>query len=121
MSIGYSRVDLIGNLGKDPKATEGTNGTLRVSFPLAVNRMRSDGSGEKHTEADWFRVVAWGRAAEICRQLLSKGSWVFISGRLQTRRWEDEDGGWHGITEVNLREVILLERREPEAAECGES
>ena len=121
MSIGYSRVDLIGNLGKDPKATEGTNGTLRVSFPLAVNRMRSDGSGEKRTEADWFRIVAWGRAAEICQQLLSKGSRVFISGRLQTRRWEDEDGGWHGITEVNLRAVILLERREPEATECGES
>ena len=82
MSIGYSRVDLIGNLGKDPQVTEGTNGTLRVSFPLAVNRMRRDGGGEKRSEADWFRIVAWGRAAEICRQLLSKGSWVFISGRL---------------------------------------
>lgn len=76
--------------------------------------------GERRTETDWFPVVAWGRTAEICQQLLSRGSRVFVSGRLQTRRWEDQDGGWHGITEVNLQEVILLERREPEATECGD-
>ena len=121
MSIGYSRVFLIGNVGKEPVVSKGPDGTLRARFQLAVDRARASEAGERQIETDWFSVVAWGRVAEICQQFLSRGSRVFISGRLQTRRWEDEDGGWNGITEVNVYQVILLEQREAETAECGES
>jgi single-strand DNA-binding protein len=121
MSIGYSRVFLIGNVGKEPVASSGPDGRLRVRFQVAVDRTRAGDNGERRTEADWFPVVAWGRAAEICQQFLSKGSQVFLSGRLQTRRWQDQDGDWHGITEVNLRTVLLLDRPESDTAECGES
>lgn len=115
MAIGFNRIDLIGNLGKDPQVSESGKGTLRVSFSLAVDRPRSDGGDEGRKETDWFSVIAWGRVAEMCRQSLSKGSWVFISGQLQTRRWQDDKGQWHNITEVIARQVIVLDSREQEA------
>ncbi len=59
MAIGYNHVTLIGNLGRDPKISEG-EGAVRVSFPLAVDRIRSDEGGEPRQDADWFQVVAWG-------------------------------------------------------------
>ena len=112
MAIGYNRVDLMGNLGKDPQVSEGGKGSVRASFTLAVDRARSDGSGERREETDWFQVITWGKVAEICRQALTKGSWVFISGQLQMRRWQDDKGQWHNITEVIAREVILLDGQE---------
>ena len=121
MSIGYSRVFLIGNVGKEPVVSKGPDGTLRARFQLAVDRARARVGDQQQVETDWFSVVAWGRVAEICRQFLSKGSRVFISGRLQTRRWEDQDGGWHAVTEVNAYQVILLDRIESDTVECGES
>ena len=118
MAIGYNHVTLIGNLGKDPQVGDGA--TLRVSFSLAVDRVRTDDSGERHEEADWFPIVAWGRVAEICREYLSKGSLVLISGRLQARRWQDDKGQWHNITEVIAREVVLMTAREQDTSpdEC---
>ena len=110
MAIGYNHVTLIGNLGKDPQVTEGE--TLRVSFSLAVDRVRTDENGKGREETDWFTIVAWGRVAEICRDYLSKGSLVLISGRLQTRRWQDDEKQWHNITEVIAHEVVLLNSRE---------
>ena len=121
MAIGYSHVDLIGNLGKDPEMSETGQGMLRASFSLAVNRVWSDVSGERRQETDWFPIVAWGRVAEICRDYLAKGRLVFISGRLQNRRWQDENGQPHRRTEVIAREVILLDRPENEAEEHDSS
>ena len=83
-----------------------------MSFSLAVDRVRTDESGERREETDWFLVIAWGRVAEICRDYLSKGSLVLISGRLQARRWQDHKQQWQNITEVVAREVILLDGRE---------
>ena len=121
MSIGYSRVFLIGNVGKEPAVSRGPNGTLRARFQVAVDRAQKTQDEERQTATDWFPVVAWGRTAEICRQFLSRGSLVFISGQLQVRKWEDPDGGWHAITEVNAYQVILLGQLESEATECVES
>ena len=106
MAIGYNHITLIGNLGKEPQVTEGE--TLRASFSLAVDRVRTDDSGERREETDWFTIVAWGRVAEVCREYLAKGSLVLISGRLQTRRWQDHKQKWYNITEVVAREVVML-------------
>ena len=77
-----------------------------------MDRVRTDESGERREETDWFTIVAWGRVAEICRDYLSKGSLVLISGRLQARRWQDDKQKWFNITEVVAREVVLLTGRE---------
>ncbi len=111
MAIGYSHVVLIGNLGKNPQVTEGDKGKLRAGFTLAVDR--TPGTGSEGT--DWFPIIAWGRVAETCRDTLSKGSWVFISGRLQARRWQDEKGNWHNIFEIIAEQVIPLNARTDDA------
>jgi hypothetical protein len=64
MAIGFNRVDLIGNLGKDPQVSNGDKGMLRASFTLAVDRPRSEASGERGKETDWFPVIAFGRVAD---------------------------------------------------------
>ena len=117
MAIGYSHVVLIGNLGKDPHLIDGRNGKLRASFALAVDRTAPDSSEERREATDWFTIVAWGRVAETCRDTLSKGSWVFISGRLQARRWQDEKGNWHNLFEIVAEQVIPLNARTDKAEE----
>jgi len=65
-------------------------------------------TGERRTETEWFNVVAWGSLAEICNQLLRKGTQVYIEGRLHTRRWEDENGVRHYRTEIVANEMVVL-------------
>ena len=118
MASGYSHVALIGNLGKNPNMIEGGKGQLRASFTLAVDRMSAEGGEERRATTDWFSIVAWGRVAETCRDLLTKGSWVFIAGRLQVQRWQDEKGDRHNIFEIVAQQVILLDG--PEAGAEGQ-
>lgn len=85
-----NRVQLIGNLGKDP-ATRFTPGGSKVcAFTVAVNRRWKSAEGEAREATDWFNVEAWGRLGEVCQNYLHKGSLVFIEGRLQTDRYEHE-------------------------------
>jgi single-strand DNA-binding protein len=84
-----------------------------TTFTVAVSRSWNTLDGERHNETEWFNVVAWGNLAEICKQYLTKGQQVYIEGRLQTRRWEDKEGGKHNSVEVVANEMMMLgERRE---------
>ena len=89
---------------------------LRASFSLAVDRVRTHDSRERREKTDWFTIVACGRVAEICRDYLAKGSLVLISGRLQTRRWQDHKQKWFNITEVVARDVVMLNTREQDTS-----
>ncbi|HEY4720371.1 MAG TPA: single-stranded DNA-binding protein, partial [Anaerolineae bacterium] len=84
-----NRVQLIGNLGRDPEARFTSNGKKYATFTLAVNRNWKSAEGEKHEATDWFLVNAWGKLAEVCLSYLKKGRLVFVDGRLQTDRWDD--------------------------------
>ena len=78
---------------------------------LAVRQLvdRAAGAeGERREEFEWFNVVAWGNLAEICKQYLTKGSLVYIEGRLQTRHWDDPEGKKHYRTEIVANEMIML-------------
>jgi single-strand DNA-binding protein len=84
---GLNRVQLIGNLGKDPETRFTPTGKKVTSFSLGVNRRwKSAGEAKEHT--DWFNVEAWGRLGEVIQEYLKKGSLVYIEGRLQTDRYE---------------------------------
>jgi len=113
-----NRVQLIGNLGRDPEARFTSNGKKYATFTLAVNRNWKSAEGEKHEATDWFLVNAWGKLAEICLSYLKKGRLVFIEGRLQTDRWEDK-GETHYRTTVVTQSLQILDRKpeEPEVAE----
>jgi len=107
---------IIGNLGRDPEMRYTPSGRPVTSFSVATSRTWNTSDGERHTETEWFNVVAWGNLAEICKQYLTKGQRVYVEGRLQTRRWEDSQGNMHTSTEIVANEMIMLgERRGYEA------
>jgi len=117
MSRSLNKVMIIGYLGRDPEMRYTSSGKPVTTFSVATNRSWSSASGERHEETEWFTVVSWGNLAEICKQHLSKGSQVYIEGRLQTRRWEDTEGKKHAAVEVVAGEMIQLgEKRENAAA-----
>lgn len=123
MSRGLNKVMIIGHLGRDPEMRYTPSGRPVTSFSVATSRSWNTSNGERRTETEWFNVVAWGSLAEICNQYLKKGQQVYIEGRLQTRRWEDDDGNKRSTTEVVAREMIMLgDRRDREdGAEAGAS
>lgn len=118
-SRSWNRVELIGNLTRDPELRYTPNGAAVVTFGIATNRTYVT-EGERKEEVDFHRIVAWNKLAELCNQLLKKGNRVFISGRLQTRSWESQDGTQRQTTEIVVEDMILLTPKgngEPAVAE----
>jgi single-strand DNA-binding protein len=108
MSRDLNKVMIIGHLGKDPEMRYTPTGRAVTNFTVATNRTWNSASGEKHSETEWFNVVAWGNLAEICKQHLAKGQQVYVEGRLQTHRWEDAEKGKHSSVEVVATEMMIL-------------
>ena len=105
-----NKVMLIGNLTRDPELRYTPQGTAVCSFGLATNRswVASD-STERKEEAEFHRIVAWNKLAELCSQLLTKGRKVYVEGRLQTRSWETPDGEKRQATEIVAEGMGLLD------------
>lgn len=119
---GLNRIQLIGRLGRDPESRTTTGNRSVATFSLAVDRRwRTDG-GESKEATDWFTVDAWGRLGEICQKYLSKGRLIFVDGRVQTDRWQDDKGETHYRTKVVAANMQILDRKpdEPEGAEAEE-
>ena len=108
MSRGLNKVQIIGHLGKEPEMRYTPSGKPVTTFSVAVSRSWNSADGERHSETEWFNVVAWGNLAEICKQYLTKGQQVYIEGRLQTRRWDDKEGNKHTSIEVVANEMMML-------------
>lgn len=106
-SRSWNRVELIGNLTRDPELRFTPSGAAVCTFGLATNRTYVT-EGEKREEVDFHRLVSWNKLAELCNQLLKKGHKVFISGRLQTRSWEGQDGQTRNVTEIVIEDMIVL-------------
>jgi single-strand DNA-binding protein len=87
-----NKVMLIGNLTRDPELRYIPNGTPVADFGMAINRDYTDKEGEKRSETCFVDVVAWRKQAEICEQFLTKGSLVYVEGRLQLDTWETAQG-----------------------------
>lgn len=107
----WNRVELIGNLTKDPELRYTPQGTAVATFTIATNRTYMS-DGEKKEEADFHRCVAWAKLAELCSQLMKKGNRVFVSGRLQNRSWEDQTTHQNRqMTEIVVEDMLLLTSR----------
>lgn len=109
MARSLNRVQLIGNLTRDPELRYTPKGTAVCSFSIATNRSWTTDAGEKKDEADFHRIVAWNKLAELCSQFLTKGKKVYVEGRLSTRNWTAQDGGQRSTTEVIISDMILLD------------
>lgn len=112
MARSLNRVQLIGNLTRDPELRYTPNGNAVVTFGLATNRTWTTDAGEKREEVDFHRVVAWNKLAELCSQFLTKGRKVYVEGRLSTRNWTGQDGAQKSTTEVVIDDMILLDSRQ---------
>jgi single-strand DNA-binding protein len=116
-----NRVQLIGNLGRDPEARFTANGKKYAVFSIAVNRTWKSAEGEKQQATDWFLVNAWGKLGETCLEYLKKGRLVFVEGRLRSERWEDKESGEpHSRTVVVALNMQWLDRKPDEAEVVAE-
>ncbi len=115
-----NKVQLIGNLTREPELRYTTSGTPVVTFGLATNKSWKDQDGNMKEVAEFHNIVAWNKMAEICQQLLAKGMKVYIEGSLTTRSWEAEDGSTRYKTEVRVDDMILLDSKGKQGNGVGE-
>ena len=84
---------ILGNLVRDPELRQTPSGQSVCTFDVATNRIWTAPSGEKNQKAEYHRIVAWGKLAEICGQYLKRGRLVFVEGRIETRSWQEKETG----------------------------
>lgn len=105
--LNLNRIEVIGNLTKDPELRFTPSNQAVCSFSVATNRRYKDQSGNwVDSPAEYHEVVVWGQLAERCNQVLHKGERIFVSGRLQTRSWEAQDGSKRYRTELIAESII---------------
>jgi single-strand DNA-binding protein len=107
-----NKVIFIGNLGADPEVRHLESGVSVARLRIATNENYRDKAGEWQTVTEWHDVVAWRWLAERAEKQLTKGSMVYIEGKLTHRKWQDKDGVERYSTEVVANELRSLERRE---------
>jgi single-strand DNA-binding protein len=115
-----SKIQIIGNLGRDPELRYTPNGRPVATFSVAVNQAtKNQQTGEWVEATDWFRVSVWGDRAERSAENLRKGSRVFVDGRFRTREYETNDGRKGTSLDVTADNVIGLDRRDAEGTFAG--
>ena len=113
MARGINKVILIGNLGADPEVRYAPSGSAVANPRLATSDSWLDkASGQRQERTEWHRVVLFGRLAEIAGEYLRKGSKVYIEGRLQTRKWQGQDGQDRYTTEIVANDLQMLDSRQ---------
>ncbi|XKH60342.1 single-stranded DNA-binding protein [Halomonas sediminis] len=112
MARGINKVILIGNLGQDPEVRFTPSGTAVANLNLATTDTWMDKqSGQRQERTEWHRVVMFNKLAEIGQQYLKKGSKLYIEGRLQTRKWQDQNGQDRYSTEIVANDMQMLDGR----------
>lgn len=106
-----NRVLLIGNLTRDPELRYTPGGMAVVSFGLATNRVWVTKQGEKKEDAQFHRIVAWNKLAELCSQLLSKGRRIYVEGRIQYREIVDVNNLRKQVCEIIIDDMIILDNK----------
>ena len=112
MARGINKVILVGNLGNDPETRYTAGGAAITNITIATSEHWKDKqTGQPAEKTEWHRVVFFNRLAEIAGEYLKKGSKVYIEGKLQTRKWQDQSGADRYTTEVAANEMQMLDSR----------
>ncbi len=115
---GVNRVIIIGHLGNDPEIRTMPNGEQVANITVATSESWKDkNTGERKESVEWHRIVLYRRLAEIAGQYLTKGSQVYIEGRLKTRKWQDNNGQDRYTTEIQGDNLQMLGGRNQDAAQ----
>lgn len=120
MAMSLNRVQLIGNVTKDPEVRQIPGGANVATFSIATNYSWKDQAGARQDKAEFHNVVAWRKLGEIAASYVKRGNKVFAEGRLQTREWEGPDGQKRYKTEIILDNLILLDKKGTGSAEGSE-
>ena len=114
MSRSLNKVTLIGNLGADPEVKTTSNGNKVAQFSVATGRQWTSASGEKQEKTEWHKCVAWnikGKSsglADIIERYVKKGDKIFVEDAIEYRQYEDKDKQTRYVTEINVKEILLL-------------
>lgn len=111
MARSLNRVQLIGNLTRDPELRYTPSGAAVCTIGLATNRSWTTEQGEKKEEVEFHRLVAWNKLAELCSQLLVKGRKIYVEGRIAYRKFTKQDGTEQQIAEIVIDDMILLDSK----------
>ncbi|MGB0850296.1 MAG: single-stranded DNA-binding protein [Bacteroidia bacterium] len=107
-----NKVQLIGNLGMNPDYKELESGKKITKFTMATNETYKNANGERITDTQWHKIVAWGKTAELMEQLLEKGKEVLVEGKLTSRSYDDKEGNKKYITEIVANEFLVLSSKQ---------
>ncbi len=112
MSRSLNKVTLIGNLGNDPEIRSTTGGNRVANFSLATSRAWNNQQGEKQEKTEWHKCIVWNskgsQLADIVERYVKKGDKIYVEGRIEYRQWTDKEGQTRYMTEINVRELIML-------------
>jgi single-strand DNA-binding protein len=109
--MGYAKIAVVGNVGRDPELKYTPAGKAVTEFSVAVNQSKPDGHGGWTDETDWFRVSVWGEAAKTAAEKYRKGSKVLVDGRFRSREYEDKDHNKRVSLEISADQVVGLDSR----------
>jgi len=104
----YNRAVVCGYIGRDAEMRYTQGGTAVANFSLATSEKFKGRDGEDREETEWHNIVVWGKTAEAIGEYLKKGRQVLVEGKIQTRKWEDRDGGKRTTTEIRSERIVLL-------------
>jgi single-strand DNA-binding protein len=112
VSRSLNKVQLIGNLGKDPEVRATSNGSRVASFSIATTRTWNDPSGSKQEKTEWHRCVAWNsnfsKLADVVEKYVKKGDRIYVEGRIEYGQYQDKDGQTRYTTDIRVLEMIML-------------
>ena len=119
-NIGVNKVILLGNAGQNAQLKSTSSGKSVANFSLAINQPFRD-KRDGNQKVEWVRCVAWNKQAQIAEKFVAKGAVVFVEGRLQTRKFEDREGGTKTVTEVVVASLRVLGSTKHNDSGQGES
>lgn len=116
MSRSLNKASLIGNVGQDPEIRTTSNGSKVATFSLATSRSWNGPSGDKQEKTEWHRCVVWNAQrgsglADVVERYVHKGEKLFVEGRIEYRQYQDKEGQTRYVTEINVRDLLLLGSR----------
>ena len=110
-----NRVQLIGNVGKEPQVRSFESGKTLASFSMATTETYLDQNGKRVNDTQWHQIIAWGKTANFIKSYLDKGNRIAVDGKLVHRSYNDKEGATKYITEVVVNEIMLLTPKPAEA------
>ena len=106
--MSFNKIIIVGNLGRDPELRYTPQGTAVCNFSVATNEKKKDKSGEMQDMTTWFRVTLWNKQAETASKYLTKGSPIYVEGRLRVEEWSDKDGKSRYTLEVHATDMQFI-------------